>query len=861
MIKTLHIDQLMDPMDPSVQSRFGSNGAETLKTMMNSLLSVANDSNTALELSWHIDGDKPFLGTLRTVSEDKNDFFEMTGLNQLPLSNIENRVKAKDYKYKYEIKLDQRLIQYNNKSIYVPIVDSKESVNDWDFLDDLGGLLKQLDTRAEITLRIKKFNDNTLRRVFFDTYSDAIVYLDEDNQFDFNSGNESIGVDLSIFAEDQMVESLITEEKIDKSMSTMNRENLREIEKYREKILGEEHYYCHLMISAENLMNAKLLSSMIPDWLFREQVYRIQRIAEPVTFEDFHKIERPDDLMQCFPKKFVTTWFNIPVVKAETPKAFNSSSERESSPRLASAISAFNLNSGKSINLDLGLLSSHTFISGATGQGKTKTIYNILNEVHNNFGINFLILEAAKKEYRGLKTMPENNLNRIKVITPGSETLWPLRINLFEPMGYGTAQYDQPLIKHIYLLEKVFRAALPMPSILPMILLKSLKSVYSDKGWKILEVNDKSEDMTIPTIHDLLQTMDKQIQSSTYSEETKDHIRAMFDTRFSRLSEDLMGQILFGETTSPSWDYLFNNPVLIELDGLHDDNINLIAIFIIMMLYEYRKLMQHQDKEIDLKHLLILEEAHVILSDESIMNQEDAFNPKLEASKLIEKLLSEIRALGEGIIISDQAPSCIPQGVLRNTRTKIIHQISDPNDKATVKSALGLNENQVDQLGRLQKGNAFFVSEGYNYPIILRSVITDEILNAQPIEDLMLMKLLKRDDEWQRNYGLLIDFIENKLVDMSQELMTCILKHHSHETVFKEESIELKSEIFFELAGDVKRTAIKEYFRDNRCDYMINFLDLSASLYYQTFDNRKEVMLMKIDQMRYNLTNLEGLNE
>lgn len=51
------------------------------------------------------------------------------------------------------------------------------------------------------------------------------------------------------------------------------------------------------------------------------------------------------------------------------------------------------------VELDLESLSMHTFISGATGSGKSNTIYHLLDKLMFQ-GINFMVIEPAKGEYK-----------------------------------------------------------------------------------------------------------------------------------------------------------------------------------------------------------------------------------------------------------------------------------------------------------------------------------------------------------------------------------------------------------------------------------------------------------------------------
>jgi hypothetical protein len=69
-------------------------------------------------------------------------------------------------------------------------------------------------------------------------------------------------------------------------------------------------------------------------------------------------------------------------------------------------------------------------------------------------------------------------------------------------------------------------------------------------------------------------------------------------------------------------------------------------------------------------------------------------------------MLSEIRALGEGLIIADQSPEKLAPDAMRNTNVQIAHQLRDSNDRDAIAKAMIMDEEQRDFLGKLETGNA-----------------------------------------------------------------------------------------------------------------------------------------------------------
>ena len=53
------------------------------------------------------------------------------------------------------------------------------------------------------------------------------------------------------------------------------------------------------------------------------------------------------------------------------------------------------------IKLSLEQFTSHVFISGSTGSGKSNTVYQLLDQLHQN-NVNFMVIEPAKGEYKNV---------------------------------------------------------------------------------------------------------------------------------------------------------------------------------------------------------------------------------------------------------------------------------------------------------------------------------------------------------------------------------------------------------------------------------------------------------------------------
>ncbi|HRO23217.1 MAG TPA: hypothetical protein PLR07_02845, partial [Promineifilum sp.] len=69
-------------------------------------------------------------------------------------------------------------------------------------------------------------------------------------------------------------------------------------------------------------------------------------------------------------------------------------------------------------------------------------------------------------------------------------------------------------------------------------------------------------------------------------------------------------------------------------------------------------------------------------------------------------MLTEIRALGEGVLIADQSPSKLMPDAMRNTNLQIAHQLRDAKDREAIGRAMIMDKAQQDYVGKLSIGEA-----------------------------------------------------------------------------------------------------------------------------------------------------------
>jgi hypothetical protein len=158
---------------------------------------------------------------------------------------------------------------------------------------------------------------------------------------------------------------------------------------------------------------------------------------------------------------------------------------------------------------------------------------------------------------------------------------------------------------------------------------------------------------------------------------------------------------------------------------------------ILIRLTEHRRTQGEQD---GLCHLLVVEEAHRLLSNKPKSGGDKSGDPGSKAIETFTNLLAEVRAYGQGLVIADQVPSRLAPEVLKNTNLKIVHRIVAEDDRKAMGETMAMTDVQSRALATFdKKGRAAVFAEGEDSPILidvkplksrLGSVTRDELREA-----------------------------------------------------------------------------------------------------------------------------------
>jgi len=368
-------------------------------------------------------------------------------------------------------------------------------------------------------------------------------------------------------------------------------------------------------------------------------------------------------------------------------------------------------------------LTKHGLIAGVTGSGKTNTVFSILEQINGSYNIPFLVIEPAKSEYRDLLTF----IPSLLVFSLGEErhgVSFPFRLNPFLfPDGIS-------LQTHIDFLKAVFNASFVMWAPMPYILEECIHRIYEDKGWNLvtsMNPRGRAED-SFPTLTDLFWKIDEVVERIGYQDKTSMDIKAALKTRINNLCVGGKGAML-NTTASVSFDDIMSKPVVMELKYLGNDEEKAFMMGLILMaVWEYYEAAQSQNINAgdSLRHLLVIEEAHRLLANvPTEKTSEDQSNVKGKGVETFSNILAEIRAYGEGVLVSEQIPVKLAPDVIKNSNMKIMHRIVAKEDRELMGDAMNLDKNQKRHAAALETGEAIFFREGLDRAVKIKVDISN----------------------------------------------------------------------------------------------------------------------------------------
>ncbi|MCI6997023.1 MAG: DUF87 domain-containing protein [Eubacterium sp.] len=446
-----------------------------------------------------------------------------------------------------------------------------------------------------------------------------------------------------------------------------------------------------------------------------------------------HSSEDVPKTMKCWTTTFtlneVATMMRFPVLydgeTIELPKETAAIQERDG------------ITLGRDVNnydvkIPLKLMPKHMFVCGVPGAGKTNTMLHLANSFWKE-QIPFLVLEPAKREYRELAMF---DIPELVIFSPSACTDFPLHLNPFEfPQGLT-------LSEHIAKLCQVFEGAFPIAPPAPFILDRAIQKVYENHGWSVKDVNTGTKDY--PLISELYVQFEKELKTTNYDSEIQGNIRSVLEMRIGSLLRREMKEIFDVSKSTLSPEEWLEHPVIIELEALGEGPANFVTLLLCTLIRETLKVNPLKDKEKPVRHVIFIEEAHNLIAPESQIKEGQDSNPKIAATAFIVKMLAEVRALREGIIIADQLPTAMAPEVIKNTNIKLVHRLTSADDRELVGSTMSASSLQMENMATFTSGQALITYEKLLRPFEMQVCHVEEHGDRTPDDKELFEIMLKK---------------------------------------------------------------------------------------------------------------------
>jgi hypothetical protein len=319
-------------------------------------------------------------------------------------------------------------------------------------------------------------------------------------------------------------------------------------------------------------------------------------------------------------------------------------------------------------------LRRHVSVLGMTGSGKSTTAMAIVRQAAES-GLPTMVMDWHNEYGRSISAAGG------KVVAPGKDEF---AINPLE-----VAPGADP-VEHIAMVSDIFSDIYHFTH----------PQAYMFRNALQKRLNETSAD-EVPSIPALVKTIEAYPLRSAYDNETK----VALLRRLVPLTQGHPGKAL-GASGTLGIDELLGTTVCVELGHMRD--VQSRAVFsdvLLKMIYE-----EKVRRKGNLDHLTLVEEAR------NIAPARRAEDPPTVG----ERMISELRKFGEGMMFVAQFPTHVAAEVVKNSGTKIVHRLAWPDDVALIGDAMGLNKEQREHLTRLKTGEAVVGVTRIQKPVLVQ---------------------------------------------------------------------------------------------------------------------------------------------
>ncbi len=248
------------------------------------------------------------------------------------------------------------------------------------------------------------------------------------------------------------------------------------------------------------------------------------------------------------------------------------------------------------------------------------------------------------------------------------------------------------------------------------------------------------EHRPFPTFKNVLDNVDSYIAAhARYGPEVRQNLTAALTLRTETMHSGAMGS-LFSNAKGLQAAEILAAPCVIELADFSPQSASFIMN---ILLYKFHSYLSRQPESSQLNRVIVVEEAHNVF--ERTLSEE---NGCALSNEYFDKMLAEIRSSGTGLILSDQRASLLSEAVMANTSVKILHALTDSEDRKTVGASANLSDFQLKKLAEFRPGECVVAIRGSTACSMRRSRprrgnrnFIQPVISVQPASDAAAMRL------------------------------------------------------------------------------------------------------------------------
>ena len=288
---------------------------------------------------------------------------------------------------------------------------------------------------------------------------------------------------------------------------------------------------------------------------------------------------------------------------------------------------------------------------------------------------------------------------------------------------------------------------------------------------------------------ELYAQFEKELQHTNYDSEIQGNIRSVLEMRIGSLLRREMKDVFDAKKSTLTPEEWMQYPIIVELEALGEGPANFLTLLLCTLIRETLKSNPAPDMENEVRHVIFIEEAHNLIAPQAQVQDGQDSNPKIAATAFIVKMLAEVRALKEGIVVADQLPTAMAAEVIKNTNIKLVHRLTSQDDRELVGSTMNASPLQMENMGIYTSGQALFTFEKMLRPMEIQVKLVEGHEEAAP-DDCELAELMMNSSEKPVYYNLR----KAETLQMWEEIKEKAKKVNEHEQKAIEQIINMNAE-------------------------------------------------------------------